>query len=391
MTTHVFIVNSKTFKYHLEYMFAGTGSKDYIVDFNNCEESNLNATAERMLVSMTADACRIRKGDKIIFYLQQETTRHNENNLAEGKFYGVFKAKSDWSFFAGNGENQFLINDLGKSLTFRVQIEPDNIYPKGITEWEALDEIKQILHPYQMLWSLIYRKLRGNRGNTMITLYESDRLIQVIRDKNSRNVLDSNRKITFNEDTQEIEYSNVKTTYKGLKEEINILPRLLFKNKNNKSFEVHLQSYICKIFGKNINTSLDECFFKNDNVKINFIGNEMGCGVGMQSIDFVVDLKRNDQVEIWPVELKCKELPNYIVNQIKRYVDWIIQYYKTNRLCDICPAIICKKSLLNKKSFKNNLEKIRKFNEEYSEKCAPVKLIFFEIKNNELVFSDFKY
>lgn len=28
MNTHVFIVNEQTFKYHLEYMFAGTGAGD---------------------------------------------------------------------------------------------------------------------------------------------------------------------------------------------------------------------------------------------------------------------------------------------------------------------------------------------------------------------------
>ena len=55
-----------------------------------------------------------------------------------------------------------------------------------MTEWEALDEIKNIQSPNQMLWSLIYRKLKGNRGNTMITIYESERLCQLIRDKNSR-------------------------------------------------------------------------------------------------------------------------------------------------------------------------------------------------------------
>ena len=35
MTTHVFIVDENTFKYHLEYLFAGTGSKDNKIDFNN--------------------------------------------------------------------------------------------------------------------------------------------------------------------------------------------------------------------------------------------------------------------------------------------------------------------------------------------------------------------
>ena len=35
MTIHVFIVDSTTFKIHLENLFAGTGAKDRVVDFNN--------------------------------------------------------------------------------------------------------------------------------------------------------------------------------------------------------------------------------------------------------------------------------------------------------------------------------------------------------------------
>jgi hypothetical protein len=34
-TTHVFIVDTNTFKYHLEYLFAGTGAKDSYIDFND--------------------------------------------------------------------------------------------------------------------------------------------------------------------------------------------------------------------------------------------------------------------------------------------------------------------------------------------------------------------
>ena len=33
MNYHVFIVDKTTFKYHLEYMFAGTGAKDKTVPF----------------------------------------------------------------------------------------------------------------------------------------------------------------------------------------------------------------------------------------------------------------------------------------------------------------------------------------------------------------------
>lgn len=86
-------------------------------------------------------------------------------------------------FLDNNDDKQFLKDELKKSLTFRCFIEPCEVYAEGVTEWEALDEIKDIISPNQMLWSLIYRKLKGNRGNTMITMYESDRLINLIRKK----------------------------------------------------------------------------------------------------------------------------------------------------------------------------------------------------------------
>ena len=116
------------------------------------------------------------KATQIIFYLQQ--------GEFEGTFFGFFKAKHDWLFLDDNDGHQYLIDELKKSLTFRILIEPYRVYAEGITEWEALDEIKDIISPFQMQLSLIYRKLKANRGNTMITIYEAERLMQLIRNKN---------------------------------------------------------------------------------------------------------------------------------------------------------------------------------------------------------------
>lgn len=395
MTTHVFIVDSNTFKIHLENMFAGTGAKDYVIDFNNNKESSLNPTAERLLVGMTADACRIRKDDKIIFYLQQTKTRHT-NEPKEGKFFGIFKAKNDWAFLDNNDENQFLKTELNKSLTFRVEIEPDNVYPLGVTEWEALDEIKSILSPHQMLWSMIYRKLRGKRGNTMITLYEAERLHQLIRDKNERQMLSNLKQLSFDEDMQKIiELEKDLILYKGnRKEPLNILPRLLEKYKNNLAFEIHLQSYIINYIGKNYNKSLDDSLLP-PNAKIQWIGNEFGCGMGMQSIDIMIDYIENNQKVVSPIELKCNEIPFYITNQIQRYIDWIAQYYKSNRQCDISPVLVYQKRKSNSKQeiekFEKITQKITDFNKKNEGICSPIKLIEFEIQNNNLFFSKIDY
>lgn len=144
MTTHVFIVNSQTFKYHLEFMFAGTGAGDKFIDFNCNKTTNLHHSSEDNLIGMISDISRIRENDNVIFYIQS----YNKN---EGKFYGIFKVKS-LAFLDNNTQEQFLKNKLGKSLTFRILIKPFEVYEKGVTEWEALDEIKYINSPNQMLY-----------------------------------------------------------------------------------------------------------------------------------------------------------------------------------------------------------------------------------------------
>ena len=134
MTTHVFIVDERTFKVHLEYMFVGTGSGEKKVDFNNNEKSGLHFTQENGLVSMMSDFSRVRKDDYVIFYVQA-------SNGKEGKFFGVYQINS-MPFYEGGSE--YLRDELGKNLTFRALIKPYKVYAYGVTEWEALDEIKNI-------------------------------------------------------------------------------------------------------------------------------------------------------------------------------------------------------------------------------------------------------
>ena len=91
--THVFIVDKITFKYHLEYMFAGTGAKDKQAIFltNHTvpnDKKSFPSVTERNLVAMIADISRVKVGDKIIFYLQSTSE-------SSGMFFGVFQAISN--------------------------------------------------------------------------------------------------------------------------------------------------------------------------------------------------------------------------------------------------------------------------------------------------------
>ncbi len=389
-TTHVFIVDTNTFKYHVEYQFAGTGAAppkgtpERYIDFNSKPTTSFHPKTEGNLVNMIADLQRVRKNDYIIFYLQQKYSQ----KVYEGKFYGIFKAKEDLSFLDNYDSNQFLRDELVKSLTFRTLIEPYEVYAEGVTEWEALDEIKYIQSPNQMLWSLIYRKLKGNRGNTMITIYESERLFKLLRDKNNRKFLNGTN-FTFDVSTQKIELDNNSYPYTGRKEMIDILPRLLKKYDERKAFEPHLQAYIIQNIGRNINQSLDVCLLNG--LPLEWIGNEVSCGVGMQRIDVVLSIVQ-DKVKITvPIELKAVEASTTNVIQLQRYVDWLEQYYIPNRISDIQPTLVALPPSSRISSiYSQTKNAFRKFNIDNS-RCLPIKYIEYQVGNGTLTFQVVPY
>ena len=88
-------------------------------------------------------------------------------------------------------------SNVDTRTVFRTLIEPSEVFPEGVIEWDALDNIEGITNPNQMLWSLIYRKLKGNRGCTSITEQESEKLINLIRVKNRDTSLPEPNPLTF--------------------------------------------------------------------------------------------------------------------------------------------------------------------------------------------------
>lgn len=390
MTTHVFIVNKDTFKSHLKYLFAGTGAGDDDIDFNGVGTTLLNSGKENKLAGMAADASRIRQGDKILFYLLQ-------SNDGEGKFYGVFRARHNFSFIERNNGTHYLYpTPLPKSLLFRTLIEPDSVYAKGVSEWEALDSITGMTSPNQMLWSLIYRKLKANRGNTMITIYESERLCQQIRNKNLRTnlTLIGAQQFDYNSGTQEIEVISANNVYSGSAvNTVDLLPRMIFKYSANRAFETHLQAYIVKSIGQRINISLDNAVLLPDST-IEWLGNEMSCGVGMQKIDVAISLACGDVRTFIPIELKAVPVYPNVVRQIKRYIEWIEQYYIPNRESDIQPVIIAKRTVnRGNADYIATITEINNFNAAYTARCLPIKYIEYELNaaHTDLVFTEIHY
>lgn len=376
MTAHVFIVNDVTFSIHLRHRFAGTGAKDTThIDFNGSGESFLHHTKENLLVKMMADVARIRKGDRILFYAQSAGGR-------EGRFYGIFKAAAP-AFLDNDDKNQYLFIDLKKSLTFRILFEPDNVYPEGVTEWSALDEIRELDKPHQIIWSLVYRKLKANRGCTMITPYEEERLCDLIRQ--GQHPLDCNhgslyfdsmsRKIVVDTDKQE--------PYEGSMEDFSLMPRLLEKHRKNNQFEAHLQACIVNQLAKQ-QGEIADVLLKGGNIE--WLGNEIGCGVGMQSIDIMASYRDNGNCFIMPIELKSTHPEADNIRQIRRYVDWIEQYYIPNHPSTIEPVLVARKypGVLSA----NFIESVKSFNLNSGKSCRDLRLVEFDIAGGSLHYKE---
>ena len=386
---HVFVVNDRTFRYHLEYMFAGTcASSDPLfiedVNYNNpsSKKQGLTSRQERTIAEMIADVSRIRIDDKILFYVKQ-------SKYHEGMFFGVFRVCEN-PFFDSH-RNNYLSQELGVNLNFRVLIEPDQVFQFGISEREALDSLEEISHPSQMCWSMIYRKLKAKRGCTMIMDQESDRLIRLLRQRNN-NVELNGRGYSFNCIENRIELKNESPLYEGTKTSIDIKDRMLVLSSRDKAFETHLQAFILQNCDRN--PQLIELIALSPDKPL-WIGNEVSCGFGMQSIDILLIGESDDNVTIKIIELKYK-IPSaqIIKDQIPWYIKWVDQYVAPNysKRVIIKPIIIAAKFRRMSKTQTDFYDEMMNFNSNLpvnnNSEMAELEYINFEIdsKNQSISF-----
>lgn len=366
---HVFIVNEQTLNTHLKYMFAGTGAKDLDCNFLDNNYIDIKPATERLLSGMIADISRVKPGDDVLFYLQQ-TSQH------EGMFFGSLKVDGE-PFLCSD---KYLEDDLGKNLTFRVKLIPSNLYSKGITERECLDSLKNINHPSELCWSLIYRKLKGNRGCTMITDYEYNKIMEKISVKNNK-INTQSIGYLYDKNNNEIISNNKCFKYFGRKDSLDIKNRIIYKSNKKNSYETHLQAYILQNLNK-----LD--ILKSTTDKITWVGNEVSCGVGMQSMDICFFQESEENVNITICELKDEQPIQYIEIQIKKYLDWIKDY--------ICPTFT-KKIIINPtiitptptKKTKDMYNNIKNNTIEETDKLIikPIRYIYFSI-DEEITFEE---
>lgn len=324
---HVFIVSKVTFKYHLEYQFAGTGAGDVSTDFIFDAKIKLNAQDEKRSVGMITDVSRIKKGDKILFFV-----------TGISKFFGIFEAESEF-FLDPNDNDNYLVKELGKILTYRILIKPYKVYKKGIAEYDCLDSLKDVTYPDEICWSLIYRKLGGNRGCTMITEQEYNNLVAKL---SKNNELLSGTSFSFNSDNNEIVETINSFHYTGRQITIieNLKSNLLDRYANKKAFEHYIQYFIVLLLkSSNYNKLLQSTS------PVKWIGNEVMCSFGEHRIDTFAIQENNNQVEISLIELKDEKIQEYIKYQIDGYLKWladyILPYYlRKNKTIIIHPIIV---------------------------------------------------
>lgn len=283
---HVFIVNEETLPIHLSYKFVGvsSGGRD-----NN--------------IALLADIMRVKKGDYIFFYIEG-------SSLKKGRFFGIFKAK-DNEVYHITGNNAKSPN-LPVKLIYRKEIEVFQAYPKGVLEWIALDKLPT--YAKELLWSLIYRKMKGRRGNTMLFPWETEKLISLIREENNAKYL-SGSEFTFDKVNYEIKSSNNSYSHNiGIKKQLAL--------NDIKQGETYLQAYLLQNIELYNNKFLPNIFGKN----IVWIGNEVFAGTGMQKIDILTIEKLDETQYIYRIiELKHPKSStniNYAPMQLDYYIKW---------------------------------------------------------------------
>jgi len=292
---HVFVVNERTFPYHLKYLFAGTtAGKD-----KTGEDKDKD-------LSLLADICRVRKGDKVVFYLEKVG------------FFGIFEVDSDYPIY--EPPTGYLQEELGVPLIYRVRVRPTQVFAQPISEWEAIDKLPE--KSREIRWSLLYRKLTGKRGCSYLFPNESASLIELIRERNNNETInaESQECYTYDSTKRLITVESGQYQYEGSSDSP-------FDHITLGKSEVGLQAWICWNLGRK--QILDQIV---PSESLLWFANEVYAGSGMQKMDILAILANNDTREFRVLELKnklVKESDAQILrDQTQRYVWWIDSYQR---------------------------------------------------------------
>jgi len=306
---HVFIVNENTLPIHLEYMFVGVGSKERDTD-----------------ISLLSDMLRVKSEDLIFFYIEGGGTKR-------GRFFGIFKAVDNIVYYiTGQSATQ---PNLPKKLIYRKRIKPYKVYKKGVLEWITLDKLPT--YAKEIIWTLIYRKMKAKRGITMLFPWETERLISLIQDENGGKSIDG-QDFTFDKTNFIIVPGNNTKNH-------NIEEKITLTLGDIKKGETYFQAYILQELKIGNNSFYPEIFGKN----IVWIGNEVFAGSGMQKIDIMTIEKLDDTEYLYRIiELKHPKSTtgiNFAPMQLEYYINWAKEdvggHIIGGRSFNIKPILLC--------------------------------------------------
>ena len=326
---HLFIVGEQTLPIHLRYQFVGV-HKPSDCDWNNVL---INPSSENSQAGMYADICRVHQGDEVLLYLERTS---NDSSREGGRFIGIFEVVSPRLFYEAQGI--YLGNELNLSLIYRLFIRPKEIFPQGVSEWQAMDEMTDFNSVHDIPWTIIYRKMMGSRGCTPLLPHEGKIIRKMLDLRNHGQRLHSND-IAYDFDTFTLINEEAETLpYEGNALNVqDIGPRLMHLiNHTTRKWESHLQAYLMQELKRNI--VLTNQLFPE--TTINWIGNEIYCGAGMQRMDVLIYSANELNSFIHLIELKSVEAHQSTASQVNRYIKWLKAHIPNISVHQIIPTVI---------------------------------------------------
>jgi hypothetical protein len=337
-TPQVFIVDERTFPLHLQYRFAGTTAKQ-----------------KEKHIGLLADIARVRPYDPVIFYL-----------IGYG-FYGIFQiAEIEHPFW--EKINGWLQSELGKPLIYRVLIEPLEVYRRPVSEWEAIDKLP--LYSRDIRWSLLYRKLKGERGCSYIFPHEYESLKDLLKSANPEGPIarfGEPHELTWENGEIKVKEEISRKVYEGSRTSP-------FSHINLKGGEMHLQAWFVWHIKKD--PSLEPIIGGS----LDWFANEVFAGSGMQKMDILCIKSSNKGREFRIIELKTKETTPKELEQLRRYIWWIKAYVGKEE--DKIQPIWITKGVQNINEIKGRARKIAE-----EESCEEPQIWLWELHENRPVFS----
>ncbi len=275
---HLFIADENSLRYHVEYGFVGTGRP-----------------AGEFSIGLWKDIARLHIGDKILFYVQRQKSFYGFFEVASLPFFDEsdYLSAADPIIQSSDGEQRVRLN-------YRALIQPWQVYGRGIGEFELVD----ILPPktIDVLWSILYRKLKAKRGCSPIFPNEFEIVRQRLAEANPVGQLPVGP-MTFN--GVEIVTSPAENVYQGqTAPNVNVKQRIL----NGGFREDDLHALLISVRPPEI------C---GDDIV--WLGNEVYCGAGMQAMDLLTMEGNRFRV----IEVKLGVIKPRDFDQVKKYVEWI--------------------------------------------------------------------